>query len=387
MINGLGNNKCWHLVNAAYNGKPEALMSVLNQFTAADFTAMAQDGPAKGKSALWWLACAALFNRPEALMAVINRFKNQLTSADFTTCAQDGPYNGINALWWLARAASGGNTKPLMSVLAHVTFDVQALTNLSKEPLPNEAQNLVTARINLATLLANSSTNEQTLFSSAEAAMLAGYVHAYYDLGKYFDKMHMLDQDVHSFLQMPVESNYVDNICNQYSACFIGMATGNTLEKLSHLKTALRFALKISHDENRHATLQTIARIYINATLKNDVDIGNQIIPQNLLEVMHGALDPDWCFKEFERLAENVKLKQLLKKRDETITVLTEKLKRSKRKRDLEQDNLQEVLIPIRELLSHFENEMQRPAKKAKVGNEIETTEMQVECQKQLRLD
>lgn len=418
----------WMLAHAAAKGKAEAFMMVFNQykdlFNAADFTASPQDGPLKGISVLWWLADAVSNDKTEAFIAVLNQYKDQLTADDFTARTEDKTKNGISILWLLADAADNGNpealmrllnqfkdqftaadfnaspqdgslkfqsalsmlantaangtAKPLMGVLAHIAFDVLSLTDLNKETLPNEAQNLVIARLNLAALLENTSTDEKQLFSAAEAAKLAGYSEAYYDLGSYFEKMNKMDLAARAFLELPTNSYYFDTICNEYSTRFIGIATEafNSHAKHLHLDTALKFTLKIENDENRHTTLQLIARIYVNHLLGNGADVGSALISQHLLEVMHGDLDSSWCFKEFERLAEYEKLKLLLKQKEQTIVNLSEKLKKTKRERELEQHNFREMLTPIKELLSHFQDQKQGPAENTQ--NESETNESRI---------
>lgn len=339
---------------------PDYLDKVLSTFTLSDLTSSIKDGPNKGINALYWFALAASNGETIVLRQVIYQFKDQFTAVDFTGSAQDGPTKGKSVLSHLTEGTSYSMRRLLLHVLGHVTFDLQTLINLSKEKLPEEAHNLVTAKIILATILKHGIIDEQFLFKNAEAAMLAGCRKAYHELGEYFEKMNMTKQAARSFLLMPDNSNYLEPICNEYSARFIGVATEavNSLEKLSHLDTALKFALKINDDEKRHATLQTIARIYINQSLRNGIDVGNEVIPPHLLEVMHGQIDSSWCFKVFQQLAETVQLKLSNKK-------LTEKLEKSKSKRALEQET-RELLEPIKELLIHFEDEKRQAAEKTK---------------------
>lgn len=373
---GLGKN-AHHVTFILSILSPDYIAKNVCKFKLTDFTAGVKVRSGKEVSVIWILAGAALNGMPKALLAVLNQYKGQFYAADFNIVGQYGPYGPYkeaSALIFLATAARMGKPELLMSVLAQVAFDHQTLTKLIKVKLPEVAQTLVTANMALSALFESGSIDEQMLFSHAKAANLAGFIEVYYHLGKYFEKMNMPNQAVRSFLLMPDDSYNLEPICREYSARFIGTAVNseNSLEKLTNLDTALKFALKINDDEKRHATLQTIARLYINQALQNGTDVGNEVIPPHLLEVMHGQIDSSWCFKVFQQLAETVQLKLSNKK-------LTEKLEKSKSKRALEQETRQ-LLAPIKELLSHFENEKRQAAEKTKKARPNEAEDKQDLC-------
>ncbi len=350
-----GINALWLLSLTVDADSVEVLITLLNHFkddfTAQDFTTPLQDGPHSGYSPLLMLAIAAVDSKTHGLMTVLNHFKSQFTMADFTVGARG---DGHNVLWYLSLAASRGKSQPLMNVLAHVAFDLKTLNSISNEKLSHNTQKLLQARRDFISL--SETDNDHRLFLYAEAAYLAGYVEAYYELGLYFEKMNMPIQAARSFLKLADDSYYLENICNEYSAKYIGKATESIsdLQKLSHLDTALKFALKINSDERRYATLQTIARIYINYKLRNGSDVGQAAIPSHLLEVMHGELDSTWCFRSFDEIAEKEKLKHDLTEKDDMILKLKGELQRLKIERDKENDTYKDVLIPIKELLTSF---------------------------------
>jgi len=382
-----GISALWLLALSVDAAKVDVFTSILNHFkdhfSAADFTVGLQEGPHKGISALWLLSLAAGTASTEGLLAVLKHFKGQFTAENFTAVAKEGVNKGLSALWYIVLAANRGNSRPLMSVLAHIAFDCKTLNSVTNEKLSNETHNLLAARMKHVALLEMGSKDEHRLFLNTEAAKLAGYAESYYELGKYFETMNMPIQAVRSFLEIADDSYYVENICNEYFASYIGKATESVtdLEKLSYLDTALKIALKISCDEQRYASLQTIARIFINHTLRNGTDVGGATIPSHLIEVMHGQLDSSWCFKAFNEIAEKEKQKQSLNEKDQIILNLTKKLEKLKLKRTIEQETHQNILIPIKKLLTKFDEEKQKTTELQNVVNPLLNLDTQVRNQ------
>jgi hypothetical protein len=283
------------------------------------------------------------------MMRVLEQYPGKFKVEDFTAVAQEGPNKGHSALWFLAHVAADGKPEALVAVLSRIAFDSAALKSIASEKLSKEVLNLIDCRYQLCTLLESKSATWQQLHIALTNAERAGYVEAHFDVGKYCEQQDMFKEAKKSFLKMSAKSIHHEDICNEYSAKFIGMATQNCndSEKLSHLKTAIKFSLKIENDDKRWSSLQTIARLYINHKLGNGTDVGSDIIPAHKLQAMHGDTKSEWCLNEFDELAKMERLNQKLKAQEMEIKKIKEKLAKQMKKHDA-------FLMPERNLLTNF---------------------------------
>lgn len=164
---------------------------------------------------------------PASFLALYERFKHNLKLMDLALCS-DYPGRWDNALEFIAHCALAHKSAPMIEMLRNMLQqDPGILTHdmLSKRLIQNflpslfietDVPALISARNNL--FVALNGDNEQEIFDYAVAAHNAGYINAFYDVGRTFISRQNYAIAYQAYAEVPENSRHYQAVCQELAA-------------------------------------------------------------------------------------------------------------------------------------------------------------------------
>lgn len=360
-----GRSGWWFLALAASCKHPDAFMNARWRFKGAlefeDFLVTSEGGVTKGQSVLWVLARAASIGHVEVFKSVWREWRTLITAQHLQRKAEEGDHKDKSAVYLLFEAESEKihSTRGIIEdILAYVPYvcsndellfkpnnDKPSIAELlQKGPYwSHQMTKLIAARnaffVELAKLEVNPHpTDFKQIKRLAREALDAGYLNAFYELGKMFNKNLLEIEACKAYAKVPRNSRDYDQAIQIVQVKYFSLAISpNASERTKYFKKSLKFALKLP-DALRLELIQKIAWCYITEGKDKGLTDFN-IVPEHYLLAMHRKTKVTWCFKVFDDIkkakmleekcaAQEKRIQQLEKEREEVekLTALVSQL-------------------------------------------------------------